>query len=1002
MKLVDSTQVNGRIPVEKYRSEEFGMTAVIAQVDGPVVNGYFCLATEALDDDGLPHTLEHLIFLGSEKYPYKGVLDLLANRCLSSGTNAWTDTDHTCYTMTTAGSEGFLQLLPVYLDHVLYPTLTDEGFVTEVHHVDGIGEDGGVVYCEMQGCENTAENKTHLAMLRAMYPGQCGYSSETGGIMGNLRTSTTNKKVRDYHREFYRPENLCLIITGQIDPQKVFAAIDDFLQKIKLKEGSGRPYTRPWQSPVPPLEASKDLEVPYPTDEEDNGLIYIAWRGPNITTDLKSMFAMMILMEYLTESSVSPLQAAFVEIDDPLASSVGYSFIENSESTVYLIFRDVPREKMEKVELELKTVLDSIVSGKMAWDKERLKTVLDRRILEQISQVENSPHDAVAFMAIGDMLYGNNSSDFHKRLNSVAEYKELETESDSFWIELLKRFLIGQHRILVKGVPSKRLEEQMKQDEKQRIKTQKESIGEAGLKVKGDVLAAATEMNGRPAPDDMLRSFSVPSAASIEFHPVKSVSTSSEEQLPGLQLSRMPAFTQFDQVSSDFVYMFTLLNTKDVSPQLKNYLPLLLELLVESPIQDGPEYIAHEDVVTRLNQDFLSSTARLGLGGRRFVPGSFGQAAVLYMQTQPQKYRTAVDWIRKLLYCTKFTAERIRVTATKMENSIAAVKRSGHSMVSILLNQLVFKENSNIKAASILNQQSFLKDLLKQLDAEPDKIVSGLEEVRASLTRPDNIMVHIAADLELLKSQGNPVDPWSNLFPACLPYPQARPDIVADVCLSETNCQDHVLAPLGSSESSFLIRCVPAIVKADDPDLAPLLLFLQYLTVCEGPMWREIRGQGLAYGYSMYPNINKGQLYLSLYRATHPVRAYNQAKSIAMSYVAGVGDTEFDRTLLESAKSSLIFELIEKEKTIAEVVSESLISSLKGVDKEFNRKFLQSIDAVTVEDLNRVGVKYIPPLFDGSAARTAIVCPPGKVAEYKDGFASEGLELRVLDSLDSC
>jgi len=28
-------------------------------------------ATEAHDDDGLPHTLEHLVFMGSEEYPYK-------------------------------------------------------------------------------------------------------------------------------------------------------------------------------------------------------------------------------------------------------------------------------------------------------------------------------------------------------------------------------------------------------------------------------------------------------------------------------------------------------------------------------------------------------------------------------------------------------------------------------------------------------------------------------------------------------------------------------------------------------------------------------------------------------------------------------------------------------------------------------------------------------------------------------------------------------------------
>lgn len=63
------------------------------------MHGFFVLATEALDDDGCPHTLEHLIFLGSEDYPYKGVLDRLANRALAQGTNAWTDVDHTCYTV---------------------------------------------------------------------------------------------------------------------------------------------------------------------------------------------------------------------------------------------------------------------------------------------------------------------------------------------------------------------------------------------------------------------------------------------------------------------------------------------------------------------------------------------------------------------------------------------------------------------------------------------------------------------------------------------------------------------------------------------------------------------------------------------------------------------------------------------------------------------------------------------------------------------------------------
>ena len=56
----------------------------------------------------------------------------LANRCLSPYLNAWTAIDHTCYIMMTAGSEGFLNLMPIFLDHILNPTLNDSFFVTEV------------------------------------------------------------------------------------------------------------------------------------------------------------------------------------------------------------------------------------------------------------------------------------------------------------------------------------------------------------------------------------------------------------------------------------------------------------------------------------------------------------------------------------------------------------------------------------------------------------------------------------------------------------------------------------------------------------------------------------------------------------------------------------------------------------------------------------------------------------------------------------------------------
>lgn len=41
--LVASSQANDLVPVRKFRSTRTGLTLVLAEVDGPVVNGYFCL-----------------------------------------------------------------------------------------------------------------------------------------------------------------------------------------------------------------------------------------------------------------------------------------------------------------------------------------------------------------------------------------------------------------------------------------------------------------------------------------------------------------------------------------------------------------------------------------------------------------------------------------------------------------------------------------------------------------------------------------------------------------------------------------------------------------------------------------------------------------------------------------------------------------------------------------------------------------------------------------------
>ena len=63
----------------------------------------------------------------------------------------------------------------------------------------------------------------------------------------------------------------------------------------------------------------------YPSDDESKGSVTVAWRlGAHITKDIGKMEAYQLAAKYLTSSQVAPLEAAFVESNDPLATSVSY------------------------------------------------------------------------------------------------------------------------------------------------------------------------------------------------------------------------------------------------------------------------------------------------------------------------------------------------------------------------------------------------------------------------------------------------------------------------------------------------------------------------------------------------------------------------------------------------------------------------------------------------------------------------------------------------------
>lgn len=50
LKHITTVFANGRIPVHKYKSELTGLTVVIGEVEGPLVNGFFTLGKTQYDN----------------------------------------------------------------------------------------------------------------------------------------------------------------------------------------------------------------------------------------------------------------------------------------------------------------------------------------------------------------------------------------------------------------------------------------------------------------------------------------------------------------------------------------------------------------------------------------------------------------------------------------------------------------------------------------------------------------------------------------------------------------------------------------------------------------------------------------------------------------------------------------------------------------------------------------------------------------------------------------
>ncbi|KAI0330572.1 hypothetical protein GY45DRAFT_1323517 [Cubamyces sp. BRFM 1775] len=999
------------IHVSKWKSRSSGLSVVHLDYDAPLVNGYFVVATEIFDDSGCPHTLEHLVFMGSEKYPYKGIIDHLANRGFSNGTNAWTDTDHTAYTVSTAGEQGFLQLLPIYVDHILYPTLTKAGFITEVHHIDGQGQDSGVVYSEMQGRENTSGDLMALRMQRLMNPPGSAYRSETGGLMEALRVLTV-EQIRNYHHTYYVPHNLTLIVAGKLasGTTSLLDVVQNQVEPTIVAHGQNKgPKPPGWKRPFmetasaqrKPISQTIKETVEFPEKDESVGEVQIGFLGPPPTAFLERK-ALDILGTYLTSSPVAPLNKEFVEIENPLCTYIYFG--EDTRATyvdlpVYI--GSIPTEHLDTFDEKLKASLRRIADEGL--DMGRMAMVISRDERQLRSKVESSQGDTFSGNVITDSLYGSeDGSDLAPSMDEINLYAELKKWTNKEWTDLLRKYYVDPPSVVVVGKPSGEMADRLEQVEKARVAEQKAKLGPEGLAECERVLEEAKKEHEQEIPKEILTSFPVPSVKSISWIPVQSYqeSVKGKERAPAGQQGNaelakhiendgtpLPFFVQYDHVKSDFVTVHAYFSLSKLPDRLRPYMSTYLSSFFSLPVKrSSGEKLNHEEVVHRLDSDTVSYEVALG------VNNAFTETMRVSIKVEAAQYENAIAWLKDLVYGSEIDKDRLQVTIAKIQQSLPEMKRDGDTVLGSVSAELLYDESSTSRMGSVVPQVEFIPKISQQLQDAPAAVIKDFEEIRGYLTDPAGVRISVNGDILSLKE---PRSAWARHFGQALPPSELAPVKLAVDTLSAVGknpVKRAVVVSLPTIESAFVTHTAKGVQGWAHPEYPAMRVAVEVLNATESFLWRYIRGSGLAYGAHCGLDLEAGLVNFSLYRSSNSMEAFKQAANVIKGLTDG--SIALDETVLDAAKSSIVFGVAKSVSTPGRAAIMSFINQgLKGVSQHHNVELLEKFQEITKDDVLAVLRRYFLPLFDSSSSVAVVVTAPAKAEQVAQELGKIGFDV---------
>lgn len=381
---------NGTEPI--VRSLSNGLQVAILPIpESSVVAVRVLVRTGSIDEvgsnsgSGLAHYLEHLLAGGStRKRTESAYRDGLA--LMGGASNAFTTYDHTGYFINTTPENTDLAIQ--YLSEWMFESQINE---TEFRR------ERDVITKEMEKSEADVSRVFYEAANRFFYPDHPA-GRPIIGYRPNFN-SVTSDQVRTFYRANYVPNNMILVVVGNVNPSAVLKKIDNSFGKYPTKAVAISPV---YNAPLPFVSRSQVVV-------STSNVAYVSLRFPSVNLVHPDLNA-LDLLEYALGNGDRSLLLKSIVYDRKLATSITVSSYTPKFTNGYFEVTAVCQpEQVEPLKQAVFEGLNSVKSGGIEADS--LESAKLQKKMDYISGSDNTNDIA---SQLGDSMLYSGTSDFFK------------------------------------------------------------------------------------------------------------------------------------------------------------------------------------------------------------------------------------------------------------------------------------------------------------------------------------------------------------------------------------------------------------------------------------------------------------------------------------------------------------------------------------------------------------------------------------------------------------